>query len=191
MVHGPEPSSEPGERFDRVVLATPATEAARLTRELAPAWSATAAALAHEPIATLRLRAPNVTWPAPMLALVHDAIRRPAQFAFRGAPGDDGTEEVTLVVSAAGAWLQNGADALAEAATTQWREVCASGPPALVECLALRVDRRATFRCTAGVQRPPAAIAPGLTAAGDYVEGPYPATLESAVRAGESAVAGF
>lgn len=32
------------------------------------------------------------------------------------------------------------------------------------------------------------AIAPGLVAAGDYVEGPYPATLEGAVRAGEAAV---
>jgi monoamine oxidase len=32
-------------------------------------------------------------------------------------------------------------------------------------------------------------IAPGLVAAGDYVEGPYPATLEGAVRAGEVAAA--
>ena len=31
---------------------------------------------------------------------------------------------------------------------------------------------------------PPPAIAAGLWACGDYVEGPYPATLEGAVRAG-------
>jgi monoamine oxidase len=30
-------------------------------------------------------------------------------------------------------------------------------------------------------------VAPGLFAAGDYVAGPYPATLEGAVRAGEHA----
>jgi hypothetical protein len=32
-------------------------------------------------------------------------------------------------------------------------------------------------------------VAPGLAAAGDYVDGPYPATLEAAVRSGEAAVA--
>ncbi|HEX7690292.1 MAG TPA: desaturase, partial [Burkholderiaceae bacterium] len=57
-----------------------------------------------------------------------------------------------------------------------------------VECIAARADRRATFRCTAGVVRPGMAVAPGLLAAGDYVDGPYPATLEAAVRAGEAAV---
>jgi hydroxysqualene dehydroxylase len=30
--------------------------------------------------------------------------------------------------------------------------------------------------------RPPAAIAPGLVACGDYVDGPYPSTLEGAIR---------
>ena len=49
-------------------------------------------------------------------------------------------------------------------------------------------EKRATFRCTPGLRRPGAAIAPGLFAAGDYVAGPYPATIEGAVRAGEAAV---
>jgi hypothetical protein len=44
------------------------------------------------------------------------------------------------------------------------------------------VEKRATFACTPGLQRPALAIAPGLWACGDYVEGPYPATLEGAVR---------
>jgi len=48
-------------------------------------------------------------------------------------------------------------------------------------------DKRATFRCTPGLRRPPAAIAAGLWAAGDYVAGPYPATLEGAVRSGRDA----
>ncbi|MEX1166485.1 MAG: desaturase, partial [Hydrogenophaga sp.] len=50
------------------------------------------------------------------------------------------------------------------------------------------VEIRATFACTAGLVRPSQTIAPGLFAAGDYVAGPYPATLESAVRNGRSAV---
>jgi len=46
------------------------------------------------------------------------------------------------------------------------------------------IEKRATFACTPGLQRPSAAIAPGLWAAGDYLQGPYPATLEAAVRSG-------
>jgi hypothetical protein len=49
-------------------------------------------------------------------------------------------------------------------------------------------EKRATFRCTPGLARPSARIAPRLAAAGDYVDGPYPATLEGAVQAGENAL---
>jgi hydroxysqualene dehydroxylase len=35
--------------------------------------------------------------------------------------------------------------------------------------------------------RPPALVARGLSACGDYVEGPYPATIEGAVRSGLAA----
>ena len=49
------------------------------------------------------------------------------------------------------------------------------------------VEKRATFACTPGLQRPAAAIATGLVAAGDHVQGPYPATLEGAVRSGNAA----
>ena len=51
-------------------------------------------------------------------------------------------------------------------------------------------EKRATFACTPNLQRPPARIAPGLWAAGDYIAGPYPATLEGAVRAGLAAAQG-
>jgi hydroxysqualene dehydroxylase len=49
-------------------------------------------------------------------------------------------------------------------------------------------EKRATFRCTPGLHRPAALIAPSLFAAGDYVDGPYPATLEGAVRSGVAAI---
>jgi predicted NAD/FAD-dependent oxidoreductase len=57
-------------------------------------------------------------------------------------------------------------------------------PPTVLRVLA---EKRATFACTPGLARPPAVIAPGLWAAGDYVDGPYPATLEGAVQAGQAA----
>ena len=51
------------------------------------------------------------------------------------------------------------------------------------------VEKRATFACTPALLRPAQFIAPGLLACGDYVAGPYPATLEGAVRSGVAAVA--
>jgi monoamine oxidase len=54
----------------------------------------------------------------------------------------------------------------------------------VLRCVA---EKRATFRCTPGLVRPTMQIAPGLLAAGDHVAGPYPATLEGAVRSGQAA----
>jgi predicted NAD/FAD-dependent oxidoreductase len=51
------------------------------------------------------------------------------------------------------------------------------------------VERRATFACTPGLLRPSMQVAPGLLACGDYVDGPYPATIEGAVRSALSAAA--
>ncbi len=45
-------------------------------------------------------------------------------------------------------------------------------------------DKRATFACTPGLRRPPTDVASGLLACGDFIHGPYPATLEGAVRNG-------
>ena len=62
------------------------------------------------------------------------------------------------------------------------------GPVQLVQTI---TEKRATFRCTPGLLRPALAIAPRLHAAGDHVAGPYPATLEGAVRSGLTAVRAF
>jgi hydroxysqualene dehydroxylase len=182
---------KPEEPFDQVILATTATEAARLTRTLAPDWSATAGALAHEPIVTITLTAPKRAWPAPMLALDSDAGARPAQFAFKLGEQPAGVDRVTLVVSAAGSWLARGGDALVASAIAQYRRAFGIDDAATIVLNSLRTDKRATFRCTAGVVRPPRAVLPGLQAAGDYVAGPYPATLEAAVLAGEAAALGI
>ncbi|MFL6627997.1 MAG: hydroxysqualene dehydroxylase HpnE [Burkholderiaceae bacterium] len=173
--------------FDQVILATPAVDAARLTRSLAPAWSAAAGALAHEPIVTIALTAPPRPWPAPMLALDADELDSPAQFAFKRGEPASGVDRVTLVVSAAGRWLERGSDAVAAAAVAQYRRVFHVADDEPVTLVSVRADKRATFRCTAGVARPARDILPGLHAAADWVAGPYPATLEAAVLAGEAA----
>lgn len=177
------------ERFDAVVLACSAAEAARLAAVAAPAWSLQAAGLRYEPIVTVYLRCPGGRLPAPMTALV-ESDTAPAQFAFdHGALGAT-PGLFAFVVSGARRWVDAGLDATGAAVLQQAR--CAFDastwptPPTLLRMLA---EKRATFRCTPGLVRPPAGVAPRLLAAGDYVAGPYPATLEGAVRSGEAAAA--
>lgn len=176
--------------FDGVVLAASSTESARLAQPHAPGWSATALALRHEPIVTVVLGNPAARLPHPMLALRHHA-EAPAQFVFdlgqlRGLAG-----RFAFVISGAAAWVERGARATVQATLEQARsELAPHAAPDWVEVQAL-TEKRATFLCTPGLVRPPAAIAPGLAAAGDYVAGPYPATLEGAVRSGVAAAQGL
>jgi squalene-associated FAD-dependent desaturase len=176
-----------GAAFDAVVLACPAAEAARLAQHHAPAWAARARALRYEPIVTVYLQCPGARLPAPMTALF-EGNDAPAQFAFdHGALGAT-AGLFAFVVSGAAPWVERGLEATGAAVLRQACQAFAPGtwptPPALLRVLA---EKRATFRCTPGLDRPPATLVPGLTAAGDYVEGPYPATLEGAVRSGEHA----
>jgi squalene-associated FAD-dependent desaturase len=191
VVSSPEADDlrQPEASFEQVILATSPNEAARLTQSLAPAWAAVAAALAHEPIVTLALTAPRRAWPAPMLALASDDTAHPAQFAFKLGPQGDAVDHVTLVISAAGRWLARGSDAVTAAAIAQYRASFAVADDEAIALASIRADKRATFRCTADLARPPRDILPGLRAAADYVAGPYPATLEAAVLAGEAAAA--
>jgi len=171
------------ETFNAVVLACTAAEAARLTAAVAPAWSVRAAALGYEPIVTVYLRCAGTRWATPMLALV-EGPDAPAQFAFdHGALGGH-AGVFAFVVSGARAWVERGLDATGAAVL---RQAAALLPGASV--LRVLAEKRATFRCTPGLDRPPLHVAAGLFAAGDYIEGPYPATLEGAVRSGEAAAA--
>ncbi|WP_164962303.1 hydroxysqualene dehydroxylase HpnE [Rubrivivax sp. JA1026] len=173
-----------GETFDAVVLAASATEAARLTAALAPAWSAEARSLRYEPIVTVYLDAPGGTLPCVMTTL-RDGPDAPAQFAFDHGRLGGRSGRSAWVVSGARPWIDRGLEACTAAVLEQARPML----PAATVCRTV-ADKRATFRCTPGLRRPTAAIAPRLWAAGDYVAGPYPATLEGAVRAGENAAAG-
>jgi squalene-associated FAD-dependent desaturase len=189
-----------GEPFRHVVLAVPAPAAARVLTASAAwapppqadalrAWSRAAAALRHEAIATVYALAENDSsqrpWPAPMLALRADE-GAPAQFVFDhgalassaadAAQEQTGARLLAFVISAA----RMDRAALEQAVQRQAQEQLgiAARP------LRTIIEKRATFACTPGLRRPPMPIAPGLLACGDWIDGPYPATLEGAVRSG-------
>ncbi|CAD5374708.1 Phytoene desaturase, pro-zeta-carotene producing [Rubrivivax sp. A210] len=178
-----------GEAFDAVVLACSAAESARLVEPLTPTWAAQAQALRYEPIVTVYMRCPGARLPSPMTALLQGP-RAPAQFAFDHGALGGAAGVFAFVVSGARPWVEAGLAATGAAVLEQAATSFAPGtwpqPPTVLRVLA---EKRATFRCTPGLDRPAATIAPGLVAAGDYIAGPYPATLEGAVRSGEQAVA--
>jgi hypothetical protein len=178
-----------GERFDHVVLATTSVEAARLTQSIAPDWSRCASALRFEPIVTVYLDAEDARLPEPMLALRADEDTAPAQFVFdRGRLG--GHQGVlAFVVSGAAPWVQRGMPATVHATERQAQRWLGLVPGPRLRELRSFTEKRATFRCTPGLQRPPSFVARGMQAAADYVEGSYPATLEGAVRSALEAVA--
>lgn len=175
-----------GRRFDAILLACSAGEAARLARPAAPDWANAAADFDYEPIVTVYLRSRGTRLVSPMVALAA-SDQQPAQFVFDlGAlEAESGPRQglFAFVVSGARKWVERGLEATAAATLHQAQAAFAVGTwreaPQLVRCIA---ERRATFLCTPQLMRPPTSIRPRLAAAGDYVEGPYPATLEGAVR---------
>ena len=165
--------------FDAVVLACQPTEAARLAAGCGmhcEPWRVQARGLKYEAIATVYAFAPGTRLPEPMLALRSSATM-PAQFVFdRGQlGGDDGL--LAFVVSTS----QADAATLGAQVLMQAQAQLGLSQLQLVQTI---VEKRATFACTPGLQRPGLELANGLLACGDYVDGPYPATLEGAVRSG-------
>jgi hypothetical protein len=138
--------------------------------------------LRFEAIATVYAWAPNAGLPHPMLALRATA-QAPAQFVFdRGQLGGPAGLLAFVVSASSGSREELEIAVLAQAADQL--APLRLGPLQPVRTV---VEKHATFACTPGLLRPAQAIAPGLLAAGDYVDGPYPATLEGAVRSGWSA----
>jgi hydroxysqualene dehydroxylase len=172
------------EAFDAVVLAASAVEAARLAGPWAPRWSDLAAALRYEPIVTVYAQCEGARLPHPMLALASDESTRPAQFVFDMGQLGGPAGLLAFVISGAAGWIAKGAetiDAAVVAQATDQMGALLNAPFSVVRQL---TEKRATFRCTPALLRPPGMLAPQLFAAGDYVDGPYPATLEGAVRSG-------
>lgn len=191
------PSGEPIEppagygAWPVVVLATSAAHAAGLVSSCADivphdlavplrAWQTQAAALHYLPIATVYTWSAQSRLSRPMVALppakTDTDTTIPAQFVFdRGQLGGP-AGLLAWVVSACGPDT-----AATEALVLQQATALLGHQPQVLQTI---VEKRATFACTPALQRPPSGIAPGLWAVGDYVDGPYPATLEGAVRCG-------
>jgi hydroxysqualene dehydroxylase len=196
VLHSIGPEANLHNKFDATIIATPAWEAARLVRSLpsdypsdypdadagAAAWAVCAEALQYEAITTVYAHSAAASLPQPVMALRNNSsnAQQPAQFVFdRGAlSGQQGV--LAFVVSAS----------VGDAATLE-QQVVAQGRQQLgladLQPIKTIVEKRATFACTPGLQRPSMRIANGLLACGDYVQGPYPATLEGAVRSGLAA----
>lgn len=174
--------------FDQVVLAVPAREAARLASTLAPEWAASANALHYAPIATTYAWCSDTALDFPPMQALRDSADKPAQFVFchhhrtrRNTTGAPATL-LAFVTSC----CDMAREALEHAVRLQAQEQLGLQH---LEMITTVVDRRATFICSPGLQRPPMQIRQGLIACGDYVQGPYPATLEGAVRSGLAAAA--
>ena len=166
-----------------LLLACPPWEAARLTHSVAPSWSAQAASLTHTAIATVYVcTAKRLTWPQPIVALNSHA-QAPAQFAFdksRLSADPSWKGVLALVVSA----CAGERDTITQQVMDQLRDQLAIHDASLLTTV---VEKRATFACTPALLRPPMQVCTGIWACGDYLAGPYPATLEAAVRSGFAA----
>jgi squalene-associated FAD-dependent desaturase len=175
-------------RFDAVLIATSAPESVRLLERSAPGvpadvttgiaeWVQVCRGLRHEAISTVYAWAADAVLTRPMLALrsgTADSEPAPAQFVFDRGQLGGARGLLAFVVSASEQdRITLRAEVLQQAQTQLGLRLQA------VQTL---TERRATFACTPALVRPTQQIAPGLLACGDYVAGPYPATLEGAVR---------
>mgnify|MGYP000001551339 CR=1 FL=1 len=173
--------------FDHVVVATPAWDAASLVAPFNANWSRAASALTHEAIATVYVQAPiDVRLPQPMLSLA-SSTEAPAQFVFdRGQmmAQQDMPGLLAFVVSAANGSKQELEIKVLRQAQDLLRTLNMKLASDSLEVLQTVVEKRATFACTPQLHRPAANPFEGLSVCGDYVAGPYPATLEGAVMSG-------
>jgi hypothetical protein len=162
-----------------------AKELENLLRREVQDWQNSVNALRYEAIATVYAYAKGAKLSQPMLALRSgaDADAKPsAQFVFdRGQLGGEQGLLAFVVSASQGERLE------------LQNRVIAQGRSQLnlpdLQPIQTIIEKRATFACTPDLKRPSNQIAPGLLVCGDYVAGPYPATLEGAVRSAQQAVA--
>lgn len=179
-----------GTRFDAVILATSAAVARSLISDIGDA--SPLAALEFEPITTCYLKYPSsVRLERPFYALLdYPEKKQWGQFVFdRGYFIRNQEGLLAVIISVSSVVDSDDKTGLAAGLARQLAE--SFGNPELEKPLWSRVmtEKRATFRCTPGLVRPGCLFDKrGLLLAGDYVAGEYPATLESAVSSGVSAI---
>jgi predicted NAD/FAD-binding protein len=173
-----------GERFDAVVLATAPQHLAALLPAAAQDWLAPVNKLGYQPIYTVYLRAQQPSaLPQAWLGLAGEPW---GQWVFdrQRCAGQAGW--LAVVISGPGPHQALSADTLlqhtAAMLNRRFPDLRAQAEGRVI------AERRATFSCDAGMQRiHPRSPWPRLVLAGDHVAGPYPATLEGAVRSGAHA----
>jgi hydroxysqualene dehydroxylase len=161
-----------------------AKELEHLLRREVLDWQNSVNALRYEAIATVYAYSKGATLAQPMLALRSDTgvdAQNPAQFVFdRGQLGGEAGLLAFVISAAQGDRLE------------LQNRVIQQGKAQLnlphLHPIQTIIEKRATFACTPNLERPSNQIAPGLLVCGDYVAGPYPATLEGAVRSALQAV---
>ncbi|HEY6897014.1 MAG TPA: hydroxysqualene dehydroxylase HpnE [Rhodocyclaceae bacterium] len=141
------------------------------------------AQLSYEPIVTAWLQYPaKVQLPEPMIGY-GDGL---AQWIFDRGQLDGPAGLLAVVISAQGRHRELGNEALCAALHGELAGLIADLPSPLWSRVV--TEKRATFACTPGQQRPAMRTAiPGLLLAGDHVASDYPATIESAIRSGIAA----
>ena len=190
-----------GASFDGVVLACAPPQAAVLLHDIADSEADIATlcagltAFEAETITTCYLQYdPAQRLDLPMYALV-DAPERYhwGQFVFdRGQLDAAQAGLLAVVVSASAEAAAMAQPLLAEAIAVQLATVFERPELGTPQWFKVITEKRATFACTPGLQRPANATGlAGLAIAGDYTASDYPATLESAVRSGVAAAAGL
>jgi squalene-associated FAD-dependent desaturase len=172
-------------RFTHAIVACAPQHAGALLGDLAgrERLASRLARIEYEPIHTCYLQYPGeVALPFPMLGFQSGL----AQWAFdRGRlSGQHGL--IACVLSGAGAHETLLQEELAAALHAELARAF-PGLPAPRWCRVI-AERRATFSCRVGLDRPSNATPiPALFLAGDYTASDYPATLEAAVRSGVAA----
>ena len=165
-----------------------AKELEHLLRREVLDWQNSVNALRYEAIATVYAYSKGAKLSQAMLALRGDTggnigieAQNPAQFVFdRGQLGGE-QGLLAFVISASQGDRLDLQNRVIEQGKSQLNL------PDLQPIQTI-IEKRATFACTPDLKRPSNQIAPGLLVCGDYVAGPYPATLEGAVRSALQAV---
>ncbi|WP_423707855.1 hydroxysqualene dehydroxylase HpnE [Undibacterium sp. WLX3042] len=178
-----ESTQQQEQTFDGVIIATDATNAQRLLSNT----GLTLPSLTYEAITSCYLQyAAGTRLPRPMYALSDNPQQqRWGQYVFdRGQLHDDQSGLFAIVISAPENHQQDHlslANSIASQLADSFRRTELASP----QWHQIITEKRATFSCTPALQRPPNSTGiPGLTLAGDYTQGDYPATLEGAIRSG-------